>query len=153
MTNLPFSSPPSPPLSPLPPLPLPLKNTRIYFLLKSSPILPSHSQYIMTQAFAAGMDQVILQPPIASFHQYHAGSWGSAGGITDDVAKRPMLKPRKYIEDGRDMMLKQKPVTLWNDPEELGCNNAYWGFGNVALHEVVLHPQSWNLSRNSMRVV
>eukprot|EP01059_Diplonema_ambulator_P033391 TRINITY_DN6958_c1_g1_i2.p2 TRINITY_DN6958_c1_g1~~TRINITY_DN6958_c1_g1_i2.p2 ORF type:complete len:132 (+),score=17.44 TRINITY_DN6958_c1_g1_i2:273-668(+) len=107
----------------------------------------------MAEAFAAGMDQEIMMPPVASFHQYHSGSWGSAGGLTEDMSKRPSLGQRKYIEDGRDMLIRGKPVTLWNDPNELGCNNAHWGFGNIALHEMQLQPQIINTTRNGLRVV
>eukprot|EP01063_Lacrimia_lanifica_P022055 TRINITY_DN29766_c0_g1_i1.p1 TRINITY_DN29766_c0_g1~~TRINITY_DN29766_c0_g1_i1.p1 ORF type:complete len:999 (+),score=318.28 TRINITY_DN29766_c0_g1_i1:84-3080(+) len=110
-------------------------------------------KYIMAEAFAAGMDQEIMPPPVTSFHQYHSGSWGSAGGLTEDMALRPSLGQRKYIEDGRDMLLKKKPVTLWNDANELGCNNAQWGLGNIALYEMMVQPQKINTTRSSLRVI
>eukprot|EP01059_Diplonema_ambulator_P033392 TRINITY_DN6958_c1_g1_i3.p1 TRINITY_DN6958_c1_g1~~TRINITY_DN6958_c1_g1_i3.p1 ORF type:complete len:641 (+),score=197.84 TRINITY_DN6958_c1_g1_i3:454-2376(+) len=118
-----------------------------------APYQDEMDKYIMAEAFAAGMDQEIMMPPVASFHQYHSGSWGSAGGLTEDMSKRPSLGQRKYIEDGRDMLIRGKPVTLWNDPNELGCNNAHWGFGNIALHEMQLQPQIINTTRNGLRVV
>ena len=113
----------------------------------------------MAQAFAMGMDQEIMRPPVASYHQYHPGSWGatSSGVGEGDLATRPSLGQRKYIEDGRDMMIKGTSVTLWglrsDASTELGCNHNFWGFGNIALHEMQVQPSRWNLSRNAMRVV
>eukprot|EP01064_Diplonema_japonicum_P025184 TRINITY_DN3621_c0_g1_i1.p1 TRINITY_DN3621_c0_g1~~TRINITY_DN3621_c0_g1_i1.p1 ORF type:complete len:989 (+),score=120.85 TRINITY_DN3621_c0_g1_i1:71-3037(+) len=118
-----------------------------------APYQDEMDKYIMAEAFAAGMDQEIMMPPVASFHQYHSGSWGSVGGLTEDMAKRPSLGQRKYIEDGRDMLIKGLPVTLWNHPNELGCNNANWGFGNIALHEMLLQPKLINTTRNGLRVI
>ncbi|KAJ9442446.1 hypothetical protein DIPPA_20635 [Diplonema papillatum] len=118
-----------------------------------APYQDEMDKYIMAQAFADGMEQEIMAPPVASYHQYHPGSWGAAVPLTEDMANRPSLGQKKYIEDGRDMLIRGLPVTRWDDPTELGCNNPNWGFGNIALHEMILQPQIINTTRNALRVV
>eukprot|EP01062_Namystynia_karyoxenos_P030940 TRINITY_DN23004_c0_g1_i1.p1 TRINITY_DN23004_c0_g1~~TRINITY_DN23004_c0_g1_i1.p1 ORF type:complete len:1051 (+),score=335.27 TRINITY_DN23004_c0_g1_i1:92-3244(+) len=131
-----------------------------WFRIRGYPEAPYQDEmdkYPMIEAFSLGMDQETMAPPVASIHQYHEGSWGSGGagkaGLTEDMAKRPSLGPRKYMDDGRDMLIRRKPCTLWADPTELGCNNKDWGFGNVALHEMWLVPQALNSTRTAVRVV
>eukprot|EP00755_Sulcionema_specki_P020617 Sspe_Gene.72395::Locus_43198_Transcript_1_1_Confidence_1.000_Length_3165::g.72395::m.72395 len=118
-----------------------------------APYQDEMDKYIMAEAFAAGMDQEIMPPPVASFHQYHPGSWGAAGELTEDMKRRPSLGQQKYIDDGTEMLIRKKPVTLWDDPTQLGCNNPHWGFGNIALQEMWVQPQAINTTRPSMRVV
>ena len=110
-------------------------------------------KYIMVEAFSAGMEQEIMMPPVASYHQYHSGSWGAAGELTADMASRPSLGTPKYIKDGVDMLTKGRPITLSDDPNELGCNNDKWGFGHIALHEMLVQPGIINTTRQSLRVV
>eukprot|EP00756_Hemistasia_phaeocysticola_P024348 Hpha_TRINITY_DN15946_c2_g1::TRINITY_DN15946_c2_g1_i1::g.73123::m.73123 len=118
-----------------------------------APYQDEMDKYPMPQAFCMGMDQEILAPPIASIHQYHAASWGAGDAMSEDMKNRPSLGPRKYIEDSRNMLISKKAVTLWGDPNELGCNHKDWGFGNIALRESLLIPLATNSTRNSLRVV
>eukprot|EP01065_Artemidia_motanka_P035019 TRINITY_DN42975_c0_g1_i1.p1 TRINITY_DN42975_c0_g1~~TRINITY_DN42975_c0_g1_i1.p1 ORF type:complete len:1017 (+),score=268.76 TRINITY_DN42975_c0_g1_i1:47-3052(+) len=118
-----------------------------------APYQDEMDKYPMPQAFSMGMDQEILAPPIASIHQFHDSSWGAGEEMSSDMKDRPSLGARKYIDDGRDMLIRRKAVTLWADPTELGCNHKDWGFGNIAIRESLLVPLSTNSTRTSLRVV